>query len=148
MNRIRKHGQQGFSLVTALFVLVIMGGMVSFLVSIGGTQHKTITYAMQGARAYQAAKTGIEWSLYQVFRNGAGSSCPLAPGTAILGTPDVSGTGMNGFTVTVSCNRTTHREGAAASYNVYVINALAEYGTLNTSDHVSRAIQITLTDAP
>ena len=148
MNKMYRHGQQGFSLVTALFVLVIMGGLISFLISIGGTQHKTITYAVQGARAYQAAKTGIEWSLYQVFRNGAGSSCPLAPGTALLGIPDVSGTGMNGFNVTVSCNRTTHSEGAAAPYNVYVINALAEYGTLNAPDYVSRAIQITLTDAP
>ena len=53
-------------LPSAIFLLVILAGLAAFLVHISTTQSITSAQDIQGARAYHAARAGVDWGLYQV----------------------------------------------------------------------------------
>ncbi|MGX4640248.1 agglutinin biogenesis protein MshP [Massilia sp. SYSU DXS3249] len=88
----------GAGLVTAIFLLVVLAGLSVALVAIFTSQRQGVLLDEQGARAYQAARAGIEWGLYQRLRGSGcapGAAHPVALGGEVLG----------GFTVSVSCTR-------------------------------------------
>ncbi|MGI9204363.1 MAG: pilus assembly PilX family protein [Woeseiaceae bacterium] len=128
--------QSGFSLVPALFVLVVLAGLGVVAVRMMAVQQQTVVLAMQSARAYAAARTGIDWSAYQAVVN---NSCASATLTLTEG-------GLAGFSVETSCSSTTHSEGPN-TVSVYVIDAFARSGSYGTPDYVSRRIRSTVTDA-
>jgi len=61
----------GFSLITAIFLLVILAALGAFILTISGTQQTSSALDVQGSSAYQAARAGIEWGSYQVLIGGA-----------------------------------------------------------------------------
>ncbi|HAV34821.1 MAG TPA: agglutinin biogenesis protein MshP [Massilia sp.] len=84
----------GAGLVTAIFLLVVLAGLAVALVAIFGAQRQSAALDEQGARAYQAARAGIEWGLFQRATNGADCATSFAlPGDSPLA----------GFSVTVEC---------------------------------------------
>ncbi len=137
--------QRGFTLVTAIFVIVILATLVGYMVSLSGTQRATSLLALQGTRAYEGARSGIEWGVQQAFTT-PGTMCSAAPGS----TPTsfaLSGPGLTGFRVTVTCDFTTHTE-KSTLLSVYHLNSLAEYGTYGSPDYVSRQLEATVSNAP
>lgn len=86
--------QRGFSLVSAIFLLVVLAVLGVAIVSISTTQHTSSALDLQGARAYQAARAGIEWG---VFQQTGGGPC-FAQSSFVPPAPTLSA-----FTVTVSC---------------------------------------------
>lgn len=103
--------ERGFSIVTAVFLVVILALLGVFIVSITGLQQSSQSLDVQGVRAYQAARAGIEWGAYQVLDPnntlGAGlPSCPASP-THLSG---LAGS-LSAFTVTVTCSSTDTTEG-------------------------------------
>lgn len=139
------HRQRGFTLVTAIFVIVILATVLTYMVSLSGTQRATSLLALQGARAYEGARSGIEWGIQQAFTT-PGTMCSAAPGS----TPTqftLSGPGLTGFAVTVNCDYTTHVE-RTSTVTVYHLIALAEYGSYGSHDYVSRQLEATVSDAP
>lgn len=89
----------GVGLVTAIFLLVVLAGLAVAMVGISGAQQSSSALDVQGARAYQAARAGIEWGLFQSLRNPAfvcagDTSFPL-PATSTL----------RDFVVTVTCTQ-------------------------------------------
>ncbi len=98
--------QRGVSIITAIFLLSVLAMLGAFLVSVAGFQQKSSQLDIQGVRAAQAARAGIEWGAYQVLR---GANVPPA---ACFGATNLTfaGTSMSGFTTTVSCARTAHTE--------------------------------------
>ncbi len=90
-----------------------------YMVTLSGVQQRTSLFALQGARAYQAAQGGIEWGLYRVLQ---ASSC--AATTSFV---------VDGFTVEVGCQ--------ALPNNVYRITSKAESGTYGSGDYVSRRLE-------
>lgn len=138
---ISRDSQRGVGLVAALFLVVVFGALGAFIVTIGGAQQQAPVLAIQGARAYHAARSGIEWGIYQAIP-------PVgAPPCAALTTFPVPGPGLNGFTVAVQCNSTPHVEGGAA-FQVFTITSTATFGAFGGSDFYSRTIEATVTDAP
>lgn len=133
---IRKRTQTGFSLVPALFLLVVLAALGVVAVRLAGVQQQTVVLAMQSGRAYAAARSGIEWSAYQALVNG---SCTAA-------TLNLTEAGLAGFSVETDCSSTSHAEGPNA-VNVYVIDAFAWSGSYGNPDYVSRRIRSTVTDA-
>lgn len=100
---------RGFSIVAAIAILVILASLGTFILSISGGQHRGLALDLIGSRAYQAARSGIEWSGHQIFSPEAASTTPYncaVPTTTISG---MDGT-LAGFTVTVTCSMTTHTE--------------------------------------
>ena len=128
--------QSGFSLIPALFLLVVLAVLGAVAVRLSAVQHQTVVLAMQSSRAYAAAQAGIEWSAYQALVN---SSC----GSSTL---SLTEGGLAGFAVNTTCSSTSHTEGSATT-RVYVLEAFAYSGTYGTPDYASRRIRATVTDA-
>lgn len=132
----RQRQQRGFSLVPALFLLVVLAVLGSVAVRLTGVQQQTAVLSMQSARAYAAAKVGVEWSAYQA----------LNVGTCGNSTLSLTEGGLVGFTVDVSCASSSHTEGASTT-NIFVLDAFAYSGSYGSPDYVSRRIRATVTDA-
>lgn len=101
LRMIRKSG--GVALVTAIFLLVVLAGLAVAVVSLTTSQQASATQDEQGARAYQAAKAGLEWALYIQLARGPQSGNPNMLGCESTHTfPMPAGT-LAAFTVTVYC---------------------------------------------
>jgi MSHA biogenesis protein MshP len=85
--------QHGFTLATAVFLLVVLGALGAFILTVSTAQHRGAALDIQGARAYQAARAGIEWGLYRSLRDNACAS----------GAVTFAGTTLEGFTANVAC---------------------------------------------
>lgn len=128
--------ERGFSLITAIFLLVVLAGVGAVIVTVSGVQHATMSSSLQGIRAYQAARTGIEWGVYSSL-NPPGCFAPTTFTPA----------GLDGFQVTVTCTATPHQE-SGNSFQVFRVVAVANSGTFGSANFASRRIEVTVTDAP
>ena len=128
--------QNGFSLVPALFLLVVLAALGIVAVRLSAVQQQTVVLAMQSARAYAAARSGVDWSAYQALVNGSCASSTLS----------LTEAGLDGFSVDTTCSSTTHVEGPN-TVTVFVIDAFAWSGNYGMPDYVSRRIRSTVTDA-
>jgi len=135
----------GVGLVTAIFLLVVLSALAVAMVAISGAQQATSALDVQGARAYQAARAGIEWGLFQKLRNGA-----CQPSTSFA-MPAASS--LNGFMVTVTCTAIAAPATGAPALVRHVLNATAcnlqpAGGTCpnpsNNPDYVERQIVATI----
>ena len=93
---------RGFTLVSALFVLVVLAALGATLAQVSLRQQLGSAAEIDSARAYQAARAGLEWGSFQVLRNPA----PPAAAPACFAATSFTLAGLAGFTVTVSCTRT------------------------------------------
>ena len=143
---VRRKHERGFALVAAIFIVVVLAMLGIMMVTIGGMERATASAAVQGARAFYAARSGVEWGTFGALNNTA-PTCGAAASTPTTNTFNLAATGLNGFTVSVVCSYTTHRE-RSDTYNVYVITATGTSGNFGDADYVSRTLQVTVTDAP
>lgn len=127
--------QRGFSIVMAIFVLVVLGLLGGYMVRLSGVQFGTSTYAMQGARAYLAARAGIEWASARINNGG---TCTDIDAQSALTFP-----GITGFTVTLSCSSQTYSE-ANQNPTVYRIHALSQFGNYTGFDYVAREVEASI----
>jgi MSHA biogenesis protein MshP len=123
----RNMKQRGFSLIMAIFLIVVLGGIAVFIGRVSTMQHHSSALDEEGAMAYQAAKSGIEWGVYQAVEGA--SYCIPSPDSAqfILALPATLTSTVN-YTVTVICTLTTSTEGLT-NVNVYQITATANNAT-------------------
>lgn len=126
----------GFSLVAALFLIVVVAVLGVFAVRIGSGQQQTVNLALLSARALAAANSGIEY----------GANRALA-GTCTTATVNLTEAGAAGFTVDVTCDAQTHSENGA-TVSVYRVDATAYAGTYGMPDYVSRHVYATFTSVP
>ncbi len=91
---------RGFAIVSAIFILVVLATLGAFILNISSSQQIGSALDVQGVRAYQAARAGVEWGLYRQLpiqrASSTGTNC------AANGTFPVFG-----FTVTVACENPT-----------------------------------------
>lgn len=128
--------QHGFSLVSAIFLLVVIAALGTFAVTLSTTQQQSAALDVMGARAYQAARAGIEWGMYQALRGGG-----VCAGTLPVGT--LPGT-LSGFEVTVTCLPTLHNDTGAVSgvVTVYNLTSSAKQGAVTTPNYIERQIDV------
>jgi MSHA biogenesis protein MshP len=137
MSRVSLGGsQRGFSIVTAIFLLVVLAALGVFAVRMNTLQQQGVTEGLRAAQAFHAARTGVEWAAYRALNGGA-----CAPATLSL-----TEGGTLGFTVTVACSVSTHVEGTS-TIHVWVFDVRAEAGAFGGLDYVSRRLQSKITDA-
>jgi MSHA biogenesis protein MshP len=106
--------QSGFALVTGIFLLVVLAALGAFMLFVSGLMTSAGTLDVQGSRAYQAARAGVEWGAYQALR-----APPCAGATLTF-----PGTALAPFTTSVTCAATLASEGGA-SVTVTEITATA-----------------------
>lgn len=115
---------RGFTLVSVVFILVVLAALGAALASISVRQQMGSAASLESARALQAARAGLEWAALQVLRNPA----PAAAAPACFATTSFTVAGLSAFTITVSCTRTpgagTVNDGATAlAFYTLVANA-------------------------
>lgn len=133
-----RRADAGFVLPTAIFLLVILAALGAYMVTLSRTSHISSALDVQGARAYQAARAGIEWAAWQVVDpqnlQPVPTPCPASPTTLTLG-----GT-LAAFTVEVRCTRTLETDGAE-NLAIYQIVSTATSGAADELDFVERQLQ-------
>jgi len=116
MRSLRK--QRGVGLMTAIFLIVVLAALGAFLVTVSGLQQTSSALDLQGSKAYQAARAGIEWGAFRALRNGSCAGASVA-------TSFIPGGTLTDFTVTVACAATPYSEVTASTGTVYQITATA-----------------------
>jgi MSHA biogenesis protein MshP len=137
MTRSRdRAAQAGFSLVSAVFLLVVLAGLGAYAVRLNTLQQQSVTAGLRAAQAFEAARTGVAWGAYQALNSGVcgSSTLNLAEGATA------------GFRVSVQCTERTHMEGTAP-VRVLVLDVRAEAGVYGGPDYVSRRLHTKVTDA-
>jgi len=138
--------QGGFSMVSAVFLLVVLATLGAAVMNITSSQNATSVEDLQGSLSYQAARAGIEWGIFQVMNPSAlvvknpPTACPASP-TAL---------NIQGFSVTVTCTifgpynedvtgMTTFR--TIAVYQI--ISTASSAAPIGNPEHVERQLQVT-----
>jgi len=153
--RNRPH-QRGFLIIAGVFLLVVLAGLVAYLMSVSTTSQAASAADLNSARAYQAARTGVEWAVYQILRDPAGGTFGSActPGTVTRN--QTYGGQLAGYTATVACTGVGPlTEGGSATLYVYkiVANACNEptggacpNAATTSSTYVDRELSVTLSN--
>lgn len=123
---MRRDSQTGVALATAIFLIVVLAGLGAIAVTVSGLQHTSSARDVMGAKAYQAARAGLEWGAHKVLQQAAAPGAGVCPAATQIAMP--AGTDLTGLTVNIDCARTIANEGArtAAGGNpleFYVITA-------------------------
>lgn len=126
--------QSGFSLVAAIFLLVVLASLGAVAVRVSTAQSSGASQSLRGMQALHAAKSGAAWAAHRAI----GGSCSNQNTT-------LAEAGAAGFAVTTSCSQTSHVEGLLTT-QVFIIDVLAQSGQYGTADYVSRRMQIKITD--
>jgi MSHA biogenesis protein MshP len=97
----------------AIFMIVTLAAIGVYVLTVSTGQIEAATQDEQATRAYQAARSGIDWAAFQLLRNGG--DCAAINQTLTL---------PQGFFATVGCAvpAATEFEGATAR-NVFQISA-------------------------
>lgn len=131
---------RGFALMAALFIIVTLAAIGAYLLTISTGQVAAASQDEQAARAYQAARAGIDWGAYQVLIN---SSCVPSQTIPLQ-------QGLLGFWVKVDCTSIPPETEGSASIAPYLLVATgcnrSACGPVNTdATYVERQLELTLT---
>jgi MSHA biogenesis protein MshP len=138
-----QRAQRGFSLVSAIFLLVVLAALGAAMVTFSTAQNQSLAMDVLGSRAYQAANAGIEWAAYRIESGPGGSFGPatvFVPGATPLGGK------LEPFTVTVGYAASSVSDEIIAGSGIqpgltsYYITASAVYGVVGTTDYVERVV--------
>lgn len=121
INETRGSRQAGFTLLTALFLLVVVSALAGFMVNLATSQHLSSAIEVNNLRARYALVSGFQWASYQIEQTG---SCP--GGVSLV---------VEGFTVTqLGCTPYAVTEGALG-YQLFDVTMQAERGSFGQVDY-------------
>jgi len=127
--------QKGFILVGSIFLMIVVGLLIVFLLRTNSANHWNTSATLQQNRAFQAASSGLDWGLYQI---NAGA-CPVSPSTLTLNEAD-----LQGFQVTITCGKTDYVL-QSGTRSIFELDSVATFGVYGVStDFVSRHLQLTV----
>ena len=123
--------QRGMSLVVAIFLIVVIALLSAFAVSMGAASSESTNLQLSADRARAAARAGLEWGAYRAMVQLAPCAAPpLPPTSAVL---VLNQGALNGFRVTVTCQRNTAR-------TVFDITAFAQRGNFGANNYASHTL--------
>ena len=141
--KVIKKRQTGFSAVIAIVLIVVFALLGSYMLTLTNVSAVNTAQSGQSMQAWFAARTGLEWAVYDAVQNGAaGLNCNGAGPSFPL-----SGGSTGGFTIQLSCISTAVSEGGSA-YNVFNLTSTASKNAIGTVTYTSRTITASITDAP
>lgn len=127
--------ERGFALVAALFLMVIVALVVATMGRLSVNQNVASDLALQQARAYQAARAGLEWGIHGVRASGA----------CVSGAVGMAGGNLREFTVSLSCSRRDYTDEAGAALSLFRLEATASNGTPDRrADYAWRRLNATV----
>ncbi len=89
---------RGFLIIAAVFLLVVLAGLLAYLLTVSTTSQTASVADLNSARAYQAARAGLEVAAFQVLSPPPPTAppCPAPQNIAFTGN-------LAGYTATVTC---------------------------------------------
>ena len=123
---------RGFTLVSAVFLTVVLVALGASLMNISAVQQTTTAQQLQSVRANYAARAGLEWAIGKVDAGICAGTTSLAAGTL--------GGQLAPFAVTITCTSTDHDLGTATA-TYYTVDVTATSGAYGTPDFVLRRVQ-------
>ncbi len=132
--------ERGFSLVSAIFIIVILSLIGAYIVRLSALTNASTNLTSLGIKAYYAAKSGLEWGIYQVAPSGGSApfNCPASPSILTFAQG-----GLAGLSVTVNCTANSFTE-YGTTYKIFQITATGQYGSVSSTDYVSRKLYTTV----
>jgi MSHA biogenesis protein MshP len=131
---------RGFALVLALFLIVLLGTIAAYLLTVSNVQVESGVMDEQGSRAYQAARAGLDWGAYQVLRN---TACAAGPTTITFPADH-----LNGFFAEVTCTGFGSESEGSNTVNTYRIEStgcnVSPCGSAPGPAYVERQLQLTV----
>lgn len=101
---LQRGRSRGVSLITAVFLIVVLATLAATMARLHTAQQSASTMDFLGTQAYQAARSGLEWGIYQQLRVQPPSvACFASPQTFAMPAAD----SLSAFTVTVTCTAKT-----------------------------------------
>lgn len=138
----------GFALILALFLLVSLGAIGAYLLTVSTGQVAAVAQDVNAANAYQAARAGIDWSAYQLLRNPGGAFASGCAGGAASQTLPLAGN-LSGFYAQVSCQSPGSEIEAGVAVQGYQITVTGcnktPCGGVVGPTYAERQLQLTLT---
>jgi MSHA biogenesis protein MshP len=133
--------QRGFSIVSAIFLLVVLAFLGAAMTSFSVAQNQSAAMDVMGSRAFQAARAGIEWAAYHVA-SAPGAWADCAAGKTVV----VEGDLAPFSPVTVNCSAASHAEGPSTIIWIYDVSAVAQTtaSVAGDQDFVQRVIRVKL----
>lgn len=129
----------GFTILAALFLLVVLSALGAFMITVGGVQQATPVMSLQGSRAQYAAHAGLEWALHTIDA-AAGAVPGWCPGSTAFA---LAGGALQGFSVNVACDGVEAVTEGSASYNVYSLTVTSTRGSPGSPGFASRTLRAT-----
>ena len=134
---------RGFGIPIAIFILVGAAVLSTAIVLLSQTQQVSSAIDLQGVRAYQTARAGLEWGIHHALRigdcavvNAGGAGTTFSPGIPAA------------FQVTVHCTSSAHSE-AGVGLTMYEVTATAcnlaatcPGGVPTTPNYVERELRV------
>ncbi|HQS56902.1 MAG: hypothetical protein B7Y56_01970 [Gallionellales bacterium 35-53-114] len=148
MIKTSRNFQTGFSLLTAIFLLVVLAGLGGVMVTFFGAQQQSSTLDVMGSRAYQASRAGIEWAAYHVSQTPAetlwadcATYAATAPATTLFATTTLAGN-LSPFSVTLTCSSVPAVEGGTTIHVYELTSTASNSGAAGNKDAVERVLSV------
>jgi MSHA biogenesis protein MshP len=147
--------EAGMSLVMAIFLLVVLFLLGTFIYSLGSVQQTELALDLRGSRAYHAARSGLEYAAYQ-----ATAAVPVCVGAGAQVNVALPPANFDEFsTVTLVCTSTAHTEGtgpgSVKTLYLLVANACSQPGANGFCpnnapgpNYVERELQLSVINPP
>jgi MSHA biogenesis protein MshP len=135
----------------AVFMIVTLAAIAVYLLTISTGQLETAAQDEQGARAYQAAKTGVDWAAYQMLINSGGTFATSCTATSASQNLTFTAPQLSGFRAEIACSKVGSETESGVTVAVYLITVTGCNGSptgCNTavgSSYVERQLQLSLT---
>jgi MSHA biogenesis protein MshP len=112
------HRASGFGLVAAMFLIIVVALVIAAMARLSTAQHGTSSLAIQQARAYQAARAGLEWGITQAFN----------ARVCAAGSPTLAGSKLSDFAVVVNCTSSGYINELGTAITIFRFTATAQNG--------------------
>lgn len=143
--------QAGFSLVAAIFLIVVLAALAAFAVQIAMAQYQGANVELLEARAQAAADAGIEWGTNLTLQT---PPVICGGGVPVGKTFTLTQGALKGFVLAVACTPTQHQiyspgpPPTPRNYEVYTLKSTATHGSYGGPDYVARSVTRNVTNAP
>ncbi|MEX2575961.1 MAG: hypothetical protein WD382_04865 [Halofilum sp. (in: g-proteobacteria)] len=128
--------QRGAALFTAIFLMVVLGGLATTVAHVATTQQLTSARSLDSTRAYYAARAQLDAEIDSFASSGA----PLCPATPI-DRGEIAGFDI----MLLECDRTPVNEGGF-DYEVYILRVAAYRGDRASGTLVRRELRAVVTN--
>ena len=149
--------ERGFSLISAIFLLVVIAAMGTFAVTLSTIQQESAALDALGSRAYQAARAGVEWGAFQItqyqvagtaFAADCQSNTPNTITPALQPTLPAS-TQLSVFNVGVTCGATSSVDNVDGVTRTWVYQLVStasgvEGAGVGSPNYIERQMRVTI----